>query len=595
MKNKLEKSGQKRERRTPLRWFRELLEKISDHFKLLFVGRLKNVREVRLWVAEWLLLITVVFLMSIVQMIWYGESYETEAYRAGGDYSEGTLGKVNSMNPLYAATSSEKVLAKLMFANLFSADASGHLKGELAKTLTMSDDGKTWTMVLRDNIKWSDGEAITADDVIYTIGLITNSAAKTTVSADFSNVKIEKVDDKTVKFALPSVYLDFMDTLEFPLIPAHAFKDVTPALVYENDFSMHPIVSGPFTLNAMQVGSGLTGDALQIIYLNRNENYFNVNAQLASFTVKTFETKSGIEAALKSLDVTATAELTDDVDGLPKTVSMRSSKVNGGVYAFLNTRDGVLKEVKIRQAIRKIVDIDSVLGEELSSSRLDYPILDSQNEGMEMPVIPGVDLDSAKSLLEEAGFHESEDGKLKNDSGDTLKLNLAVQNRGKMQQVAENLTKALRDFGFEIVLNSYDENQGAADFFSTVVKPRDYDILIYEIDLGVSADPYVYYGARQVSESGWNLSNYSNGLANDALLSARMTTDRALRKKKYESFLRRWVDDVPAIGLYQSTMRYYFSSNAQIYSENLTMIDGLDRFSDVNHWAVEKGTVRLTP
>ena len=594
MKKQQVKSGQKRVRKTPLRWFRELMEKIGDHFSSMFVGRLKNVREVRLWVTEWLLLVAVVFLMSIVQMIWYGESYETEAYQKGGDYSEATLGKINSMNPLYATNNSEKVLAKLMFANLYSSDVSGHLKGELAKSLSMDDTGKVWTLELRDKIKWSDGEEITADDVVYTIGLITDKSAKTTVSADFSNVKIEKIDNKSVKFTLPSVYLDFMDTLEFPLVPSHILKDINPALVYESDFSMHPVVSGPFTLNAVQLGNSLE-KTLQTVYLNRNEDYFLANTKLSSFTLKTFEQKNDIVAALRNLNVTATAELTDDINDFPKTVTSRLSRINSGAYAFLNTRDGALKEAKIRQAIRRAINIEDILGEELSALRLNYPILESQGEGLSFPELPETNLDEAKKLMEGAGYHEKEDGKLKNDNGETLKLNLAVQNRGNLKTVAENFTKALREFGIEVVLNAYDEEQSSADFFSAVVKPRDYDILFYEIDLGTSADPFVYYSSRQIGESGWNLSNYANSLASDALLSARTTTNRDLRKAKYESFLKRWVEDVPAIGLYQSTMRYYYDSTAHIYSEDAHMIDALDRFSDVNHWATSRGLVKITP
>ncbi len=594
MRKKLVKSGQLRKRRTPLRVVREAREKAGEHFSERFVGRLANVREVRLWVAEWALLVLVVFLLAIVQIIWYGESYEREAFVRGGDYSEATLGKVNSMNPLYATTSSEKTLARLLFANLVSPDVSGHIKGELAKSVTMDDTGKVWTVVLRDGIYWSDGEAITADDVIYTVGLISDTDAKTTISADFSRAKIEKVNEKSVKFTLPSVYVDFADTLEFPLIPKHAFEGVSPALVYENDFSTQPIVSGPFVLNAVQVASSPNVNSLQTIYLNRNEKYYGVKPTLNHFTLKTFETKGDIESALKSLDVTATAELDNGVGDLPKAVGYRESRINGGVFAFMNTSDGATSNVKVRQAIRRIIDIDAVLGEDLSSLRIDYPFLEEQGENLTNPELPAIDAVAAKQLIIDAGYTERADGKFEKD-GQILSLKLAVQNRGKMRQVAENFTTKLREFGIDAVLNSYDEDQAAGDFFSTVVKPRDYDILFYEIDLGVSADPFVYYSSRQANESGWNLSNYKSSLADDALLSGRTTTDMALRKAKYESFLRRWVDEVPAIALYQSTAGYYYNTSARIYSEDLRMTDALDRFADVSHWATERATVKVAP
>ena len=168
----------------------------------------------RLWVIEWVLLVLAVFLFSIVQIIWYGDSYKTEAFVSGGDFSEAVLGDVSSMNPLYAATNAEKTLGRLLFANLVSPDVSGHSKAELAKSVKMDDSGQVWTVTLRDNIYWSDGEPITADDIIYTTDLIRNPAAKTTISADFTSVSAKKIDDKTVEYKLPSTYVDFMDTLE---------------------------------------------------------------------------------------------------------------------------------------------------------------------------------------------------------------------------------------------------------------------------------------------------------------------------------------------------------------------------------------------
>ena len=170
--------------------------KAGDHFSTMFIQRLKNVREVRLWVVEWVLLVTVVFLLAIVQIIWYSSSSETTAFTEGGEYTEASLGEIKSMNPLYATTSSEKTLAKLLFANLTSPDVSGHIGMDLAKSVTMDETGKVWTVTLRDNLRWSDGEAITADDIIYTIGLINDNSAKTTISADFSNIKLEKTDEK---------------------------------------------------------------------------------------------------------------------------------------------------------------------------------------------------------------------------------------------------------------------------------------------------------------------------------------------------------------------------------------------------------------
>ena len=595
MKLQFEKSGQvKKKRKSFLTRWHEMLDKIGKHFSALFVGRLQNAHEVRLWIVEWVLLVVVVFLFAIVQIFWYTDAYETEAYVAGGDYSEATLGKVNSMNPLYAATSSERALAKLLFANIVSPDTTGHLKGELAETVKMDETGKIWTVTLREGIKWSDGEPITADDLIYTVGLIVDPTAKTTISADFSHVKLEKVDDRTVTFTLPSVYLEFMDTLEFPLLPEHVLKDISPALVYESNFSSNPVCSGPFVLNAIQ-SSSVTENSLQTIYLNRNERYFLKSAMLYSFAIKTYESLDDIVAALKANDVRGTAELgLENANGLPVTIGRRTTLINGGAFAFMNTKSPDLSKLKVRKAIQQGVNMEKVRGDVIDETRaLDYPILENQME-LTFPELPKYDLEAAKKLLQEAEY-SYDDGALFGKDGERASLTIAVAKRDTIAGVADRFANELKELGFEVSLSVFDESMLSEDFFATIVRPRDYDILIYEVDLGVSADPFVYYSSTQASGSGWNFSEYSNGLVDDALLSAHTTTDLKMKKTKYETFLRYWVADAPAIGLYRSSLNYYFDQNVRVYAEDVLMTDALDRFADVRYWASVKKMVNMTP
>lgn len=589
------KSGRSRfSRKRIADFYHESTDKVGKHFNDNFISRIQNAHEVRLWIIEWVLLVVVVFLFTVVQMMWYGDSYHTDAFVSGGDYTEAVLGEVKSMNPLYASNSAEKTLSRLLFANLVSPDNSGHIKGELAKTVKMDNTGKIWTVTLRDNLQWSDGEPIVADDIIYTVDLIRDKTAKTTISADFSHVTTKKINDKTVEFTLPSTYVDFMDTLEFPLLPKHILGEVSPALVYESDFSKHPVVSGPFVLNAMQAATATQLNTFTI-YLNRNTKYFMTSTKLDTFTLKTYKNRDDIITALNASDVTATAELgLDSAGSLRDNISSRESLLNGGVFAFINTKSDNLENKTLRQAIAKGVNL-AVVREGIDDSQLlNYPILERQ-EKLNYPELTKYDLDEAKGLIEKAGFKYNDNGKILNKDGVPVILNAVVQKRDVITRTAERFVDELKKIGFEVNLNIYDESQTTADFFTTVVRPRDYDILFYEVDLGVSADPFVYYSSTQASTGGWNFSNYSNGLVDDALLSAHTTTNMNTRKAKYEYFLKAWVSDVPAIGLYQSSLKYYYSQNVDIYSENLQMTDVLDRFNDVRYWASEKRSVNVTP
>ena len=92
-----------------------------------------------------------------------------------------------------------------------------------------------------------------------------------------------------------------------------------------------------------------------------------------------------------------------------------------------------------------------------------------------------------------------------------------------------------------------------------------------------------------------NLSNYRNSLVDDLLIGARGTADEALRMRKYEKFLEYWATDVPAIGLYQANMTYIYNKNVQVYNENNMLVTALDRFLDVENWAVNRGIKNQTP
>ena len=589
------KSGRNRfSRKKIAEFYHESTDKVGKHFSDNFISRIQNAHEVRLWIIEWVLLVLAVFLFTIVQMMWYGDSYRKEAFVEGGDYSEAVLGEINTMNPLYADTNAEKVLGKLLFANLVSPDSSGHSKGELAKSVKMDDSGRVWTVTLRDNIYWSDGEPIVADDIIFTTDLIRDTTAKTTVAADFTRVKTNKKDDKTVEFTLPSTYTDFMDTLEFPLLPSHILGDISHALVFESDFSMHPVGSGPFVLNALQTAN-VTSLNDQTIYLTRNTKYFMADTKLETFTLKTYKNQEDIIQALNASEVTATAELgADSAERLRDGVSLRESLLNGGAFAFFNTKSDVLSNKSVRQAISQGVDMGKVREGIDESQYLNYPILERQME-LSYPDLPKYDLEAAKEAIKKAGFGRNSQDKIINKDGSAITLNVAVQKRDTITRVAERFVEELKAIGFEVTLNIYDETQAGADFFTTVVRPRDYDILIYEVNLGVNADPFIYYSSTQATTGGWNFSNYSNGLVDDALLSARTTTNNNTRKAKYEYFLKTWVNDAPAIGLYQSGLRYYFDSKVKIFSENLQMTDVLDRFNDVRYWASNKRSVNVTP
>lgn len=578
MVNSLKKRGQKIARKFS-RATAKANEQSAERIRRNLVDRISHVLSVRLLIFEWGLLVVALIMLALAQAFWFGDSYAEDVYVSGGTYTEATIGDVNSMNPLFATTDSEKVLSKLMFATIATIDYSGHPGNQLAESIVASEDGKKWTVKLREGLKWSDGEPITSEDVIFTAGLIKNPAVNTIYESNLANVKVSVDENGAVVFDLPTVYADFISALNFPVVPKHILGDSDPKTLVENNFSNAPVTSGAFNFNAMQ--SGNTSDE-KVIYLSANENYYSGKPLLNSFAVHTYSAKDGVIDAVNAGAVTATAELSG-ADGeriVNGQFNQRNSSLNSGAFIFFNLKKPAAGDVEMRRAIRQGIDIEGIRERAANTAKLDYPLIDSQIKLTEYPELPVRDFEAAKAKIAELG------------GGEMVHLDVATVNSGYLPGVTNAIADDLRALGFEVNVSVYEENQ---EFINNVVSKRSYDILVYEVELGADPDLLPYYHSSQAVSSGLNLSNYKNVLVDDLLLGARDTMDANLRVKKYEAFLQHWVTDVPAIGLYQPNLTYFYNKNVRTFSNGVRLVTAIDRFSDVTDWAVNKAIKNKTP
>ena len=551
----------------------------KEHIKENLIGRISHIENIRLLVLEWSLLVAALIMLAVTQSIWFRDTYSEDVFSSGGAYTEATLGDVSSLNPLFATTNSEKTLSRLMFATLATIDYSGHPGIGLAASILPSEGGKVWTVKLRDNLKWSDGAPLTNEDVLFTIDLIKSPSVNSIYDSNLANVKVAENENGEIVFTLPSVYADFISALNIPIVPKHELDDADPKTLIEDTFSNTPVTSGAFSFNALQSAAG--GNE-KVYYLSANPNYYKGRALLDSFAVHTYKDKDSVVSALNSGAVTATAELSGpDAD---KVVAgqfiKKNSSLNSGAYIFFNTASEMVKNKDLRAAIRQGINLEEIRAAAPDTTALNYPLLDSQIDLSGYPEIPRQDHEAAKATIAD------------NLGDDALGLEIATINAGYLPAVADKLAEQLRDLGFEVNVSKYEENQ---EFISNIISKRSYSILVYDIELGADPDLLPYYHSSQTTASGLNLSNYRNALVDDLLLGARDTLDEALRAKKYEAFLQYWVNDVPAIGLYQPNLTYIYNRNVRTFSDNVRLVTELDRFTDITDWAAVKETKNKTP
>ena len=311
------------------------------HAHKFIVGRLDSMRDVRRHIIGWLLLVGVMIAVVGLQLVWFKQSYQTTAATSGGTYAEASIGPIETLNPLYAATSAEISASRLLFSSLYSYDETGHLQGDLAKSLTLDDTGTVYTITIRPDAKWHDGRKLNANDVAFTINLIKNPAARSPLRANWQDVQVSAVDETTLQFRLPAAYAAFEHALTFSVLPSHILSSVDPSTIRENVFSRSPVGSGPFSFRLFQT---VDSSGHKVVHMTASDTYYHGEPLINRFEIHAYDDQESIAKALKTGQVNAAADLsgveTMQIDHRNYNTTIRP--INGGVYALLNVDSPVL-------------------------------------------------------------------------------------------------------------------------------------------------------------------------------------------------------------------------------------------------------------
>lgn len=200
--------------------------------------------------------------------------------KVGGTYTLALGDSPQSLNYYGVIDSNLGLVAQQMFDGLMEFNLSTYkLEPALAESVAVSGDGKTYTFKLRRDVKWSDGQAFNADDVMYTYeNLIMNPEARAGDPGNFKldgkPVEMKKVDAYTVQFVLPRPAPAFLLQQRYFIMPQHKFGGAKGAAVNNvwpsNTAPADIVGTGPFKLASYTAG--------QKVALTKNANYWKVDA-----------------------------------------------------------------------------------------------------------------------------------------------------------------------------------------------------------------------------------------------------------------------------------------------------------------------------
>jgi peptide/nickel transport system substrate-binding protein len=582
--------------------FRKRLRKAESvsqrHAHRFILRRLDSLRESRLEIIRWLSIVVIIIVGIGVQAHFFTVRSSAEAAQPGGTYVEGVVGKLENLNPLYASSSAETAVSRLVFSSLYRYDNTGHLHTDVASAVQVDEKGTSYTVKLRGDVMWHDGTKLTAQDVVYTVNTIKNPAARVRASlrANWVDISVKAIDDQTVQFTLPVGYAAFVHALTFPIVPRHLLSQITPGGLQEGAFSRSPVGSGPFVFKLLQ--SADTNGTIRenkAVHMIANPSYYLGKPQLNRFELNTYPSADSLVAAVRAHEVTGAADLSyADTTNIPsKEYTVQSYPLDNGVYLINNMTSEVMKDKAVRQAVQSGIDTAAVrraAGGNVPA--LDLPFI-AEQVGGSLPSRPAYDTKQATKYLEESGW-KLDNGVRKKD-GKQLTIKLVTTKTKQFDAAANEVAKQLQQLGIKVDVNAIDTANPTVNFVTQVLQPRDYDMLLYELPIGADPDVYAYWHSSQLGVAGYNFANYSNQISDATLSSARDRLDKPLRDTKYTLFAKQWLNDVPGVGLFQQVATYARSVDARAMKTNAKFVINSDRYANVIFWTASQFSVYKTP
>lgn len=491
----------------------------------------------------------------------------------GGTYIEATVGYPRLINPLYAISRDvDNDLSRLIYSSLFSYDSFGVLQNDLVESFTIDSEGKEYQLVIKEGVKWHDNEILTSDDVVFTFNLIQDEKFNSPLRSELVGIKVEKINEKTIKFILPEPYAPFLDLLTFGIMPQHVWQGVSADTIILNDSNLKPIGSGPYKIKTLLKSK--SGD-LKEYQLIANLDYYK-EVYIENLIIRFFS--NNIEA-IDSFN-------NNQVDGLSalpfvnKDDLLKRDSVNTynlikpqivGLFFNLN-KDG-LKEVEIRTALAKAIDKNDLINNVYGNA---YQV-------------------ASGPILKNSFAYNSEVENINNYSkveaaeklaGKNLKIKLTAININGNSRVAEQIKSYWESVGVSVEIDLISLEQAAE-----TIKKRDFDVILYGQLVGGDPDVYAFWHSSQAGSQGFNISEYKNDEADKLLSEARVATNELERIEKYKAFQNIVNTDVPVIFLYSPSYTYVQNKKVKGFVGD-AIISPADRFGQINDWYIKTKKIK---
>jgi peptide/nickel transport system substrate-binding protein len=540
-------------------------------------------------------LAAVVFVSLLWALVSLSLGWRTEVPVHGGTYREGIVGTPRFVNPILAVTRADKDLSALLFDGLMSLGKDGVLIPNIAESVTVSEDGLTYNVILRRDVTFHDGKPLTALDVVFTVNSIKEPTLTSPLRPNFDGVTVEQVGDYELNFILPEPYTPFMENLTFGILPEHIWGSVTNEEFPFSQRNSEPIGSGPYAINRIvRSPSGIP----ETYVLEAFEGYHRGIPKIKTFTLSFFSNEDKLIGAFKEklidgiagIDPSRLYEL--NVDATTHTIHKVPLPRTFAIF-FNQSKSPSLRDKGAREALSVAIDREELTKSVLSGYGI--PLASPIPDGFGISIDPGTPItgdrsEMARDILRNSGWKlNSERGvweKNINDELTTLELSIATVNNPVFEATAEYVRMSWERIGVVVTVKQFEQS----DLTQGVIRPRDYEALLFGTHLGRSLDFYSFWHSSQRNDPGLNVALYTNLTTDEILTEARTTTDLTQRNNALIRFAEEIKKETPALFLYEPELLYVFP-NGVTGASFTGVAEAHERFASVHDWYVDTESI----
>jgi len=530
---------------------------------------------------------------ALALLFWLGALYVVSTVvvpKSGGEYTEGIASQPRYINPILSQTSdADADLTELIYSGLFAYDTNGNLINRLAESYALSPDSKTYTVQLHQGVKWHDGEELTADDVVYTIQSIQNPAYKSPLRSSWLSVEASSSDRYTVTFSLQKPYFRFLNNLTVGILPKHIWQNINPENFFLADYNLAPIGSGPYSFFNSDKDS--SGNILSY-ELRAWKDYFEGPAYITKIVFHFYPDEQTLVEAYNKKEILGINSIT--TESLSKLEGRKSTRVYDlnvpRIFSvFFNPTVSVpLANDEVREALNYATDRDSIIRDVLSGKGQPAfgAFLPFMNGYVSDLSLPAFDRDKSNAILDERGWVRGTDG-IRSKGGVPLEITLSVPEWPELVKTADIIKSNWEQVGVRVNIAIV----STSDLQQNVIRPRQYEALLFGEAAALSSDPYSFWHSSQKRDPGLNLALFDDKTADDILASLREESDPEKQQEKYKSFQEIIQKEKPAIFLYSPT--YLYLVNSVVKGVDVKNIDTAHfRLSNVKDWYINTKRVK---